>query len=202
METMLPTATPASVLPVSEGLQRDARFESALRDRERAELVPLMGTARRWYATQALPLPSALRSRLALSTSAVADADAALWFKLVNNSSVGVTNLQSVVGDLAPMIRDWSVSHAVDDVAAPSTQYQQRSWNWHSIFPGLTVPSTGYPLLVTPLSSNANVTGATVLAGGAAFYRVVVPASGTVTVTLGSVGTSNPNLQLVAVRTK
>ncbi|CAN5903057.1 hypothetical protein BH11GEM1_BH11GEM1_18260 [soil metagenome] len=202
VESMVPTATPASMLPVSAGLQRDARFESALRDRERAALMPLMGTARRWYATQLLPAPSALRSRLSLSTSAAADADAALWFKLVNNSSVGVTNLQSVVGDLAPLLRDWSVSHAVDDVAAPSTQYQQRSWNWHSIFPGLTVPSTGYPLLVTTLSSNTNVTGASVLAGGAAFYRVVVPASGTVTVTLGSVGTSNPNLQLVSVRTK
>ena len=201
-EAIALSAPRAPMSPVSVGLERDARFESALRDRERAALMPLMGTARRWYATQALPAPSALRSRLSLSTSAAADADAALWFKLVNNSTVGVTNLQSVVGDLAPLIRDWSVSHAVDDVAAPSTQYQQRSWNWHSIFPGLTVPSLGYPLLVTTLSSNANVTGATVLAGGAAFYRVVVPVSGSVTVTLGSSGTSNPNLQLVAVRTK
>ena len=202
MEAIMPDPHSPSMLAVPVGLQRDAQFESRLRDRERVELTPLMGTARRWYATQALAAPSMLRSRLSLSTSAVADADAALWFKLVNNSSVGVTNLQSVVGDVAPLVRDWSVSHAVDDVAAPSTQYQQRSWNWHSIFPGLTVPSTGYPLLVTTLSTNANVTGATVVAGGAAFYRIVVPASGTVTVTLGGSGTSNPNLQLVAVRTK
>ena len=202
METIVPASHSASILTAPAGLQRDALFESRLHDRERAELTPLMATARRWYATQALPAPSVLRSRLSLSTSAVADADAALWFKLVNNSSVGVTNLQGVVGDLAPLVRDWSVSHAVDDVAAPSTQYQQRSWNWHSIFPGLTVPSTGYPLLVTTLSANANVTGASVVAGGAAFYRIVVPAGGTVTVTLGSSGTSNPNIQLVAVRTK
>lgn len=183
-------------------LQRDAGFESRLRDRERAELTPLMGTARRWYATQAPLAPPVLRSRSSLFTGALADADAALWFKLVNNSSVGVTNLQSVVGDLVPLIRDWSVSHAVDDVAAASTQYQQRSWNFHSIYPGLSVPSTGYPLFVTTLSTNTSVTGATVVAGGAAFYRIQVPAGGSVTVSLAGSGTSNPNLQLVAVRVK
>jgi hypothetical protein len=162
-----------------------------------------MGTARRWYASQAMPAPAMLRSRVALSTSTFADADAALWFRLVNNSSVGATNLQSVVGDLPGLIRDWSVSHAIDDVAAPSTQYQQRSWNWHSIYPGLSGTSTAYPLQVQTISTNAAVSNASVVAGGAAFYRVVIPANGTVTFTLsGSSSTANPNLQLVIVRTK
>ena len=198
----LPAARPVLVQATAANPQRDEVFESRLHDRERTELTPLMAAARRWYATQAVAGPSALRTRVSLSTGAVADADAALWFKLVNNSSVGVTNLQSVVGDLAPLIRDWSVSHAVDDVAAPATQYQQRSWNWHSIFAALATPSGGYPLLVATLSNNTTVPSAAVVAGGAAFYRIVVPAGGTVTVTLAAAGTANPNLQLVAVRTK
>jgi len=195
-----------SVAPAADapaGLRLDEQFESRLRDRERAVLTPLMGTARRWYASQAMPAPAMLRSRVALSTSTFADADAALWFRLVNNSSVGATNLQSVVGDLPGLIRDWSVSHAIDDVAAPSTQYQQRSWNWHSIYPGLSGTSTAYPLQVQTISTNAAVSNASVVAGGAAFYRVVIPANGTATFTLsGSSNTANPNLQLVIVRTK
>lgn len=200
--TMVPSMFVAESAQQPAGLQRDAQFESRLRDRERAALTPLMGTARRWYSSQALVAPSIARRSLTLNTSVTADADAALWFKLVNNTSVGVTNLQSVVGDLVPMIRDWSVSHAVDDVAAPSTQYQQRSWNWHSIYPGLSVPSTGYPLLVTTLSNNTTVTGVSVVAGGSAFYKVVVPAAGSVTVTLSTSATPNASIQLVAVRTR
>jgi hypothetical protein len=196
-----PSVAPAAAAPA--GLRLDEQFESRLRDRERAVLTPLMGTARRWYASQAMPAPAMLRSRVSLATSPLADADAALWFRLVNNSTVGATNLQSVVGDLPSLIRDWSVSHAIDDVAAPSTQYQQRSWNWHSIYPGLTGSLTIYPLQVQTISTNAAVNSASVVAGGAAFYRIVLPANGTATLTLsGSTGTVNPNLQLVIVRTK
>jgi hypothetical protein len=185
------------------GLRVDEQFESRLRSRERAELTPLMGTARRWYASQAMPAPARLRSRISLATSPSTDADAAFWFKLVNNSTVGITNLQSVVGDLPGFIRDWSVSNAIDDVAAPSTQYQQRSWNWHSIYPGLNGSSTTYPLQVQTISTNAAVSNASVTAGGAAYYKVVVPANGSTTFTLsGGSGTVNSSLQLIIVRTK
>ena len=196
-----PNALPVAAAPT--GLRMDEQFESRLRDRERAALTPLMGAARRWYASQAMPAPAMLRSRLSLSTSTFADADAALWFKLVNNTPVGVANLQNVFGDVAGLIRDWSVSHAIDDVAAPSTQYQQRSWNWHNIFPGLTSPGSAYPLSVQTISTTAAVNNAGVAAGGAAYYRIVVPANGTTTLSLsGSSSTANPNLQLVIVRTK
>ena len=195
-----PAAAPAPNGP--SGLRQDEQFESRLRDRERTALTPLMGTARRWYASQSMPAPAMLRSRTSLAASAVADAESALWFKLVNNTSVGVPNLQSVVGDLPGFVRDWSVSHAVDDVASPSTQYQQRSWNWHSIYPALSSPSTGYPLLVQTLSTSGTVNNAGVAAGGAAFYKLFVPAGGSVVLTLsGSSNTVNQN-QLVIVRTK
>ena len=185
------------------GLLQDDQFERRLRARERNVLTPLMGVARQWYASQAMPAPAALRSRASFSTTPLADADATLWFKLVNNSTVGAVNLQSVLGDLPPLVRDWSVSHAVDDVAAPATQYQQRSWNWHSIYPALAASSSPYPLAVQTLASTGTLVNSTVVAGGAAFYRVTVPAGGSVTYTLGGTSSTNiPNLQLVIVRTK
>ena len=196
-------ARAVQAVPEPTGLHQDDQFERRLRARERAVLTPLMGVARQWYASQAMPAPAALRSRASFSTTPLADADAALWFKLVNNSTVGAANLQSVVGDLTPLVRDWLVSHAVDDVAAPATQYQQRSWNWHSIYPALTVPASPYPLAVQTLASTGTLVNSTVVAGGAAFYKVTVPAGGSVTYTLsGTSSTSSPNLQLVIVRTK
>ncbi len=182
-------------------LRRDVNFEARLRSRERADLTPMMAAARSWYASQAMPV--ALRSRSASTSSTFADADAATWFRLVNATTAGITNLQSVVGgDLAGFVRDWNVSHAVDDVAAPSTQYQQRSWNWHSIYPSLSVPGSPYPLSVPLISTSATQNG-TIVAGGAQYYRVIIPANGSATVSLSAPGGAvNPNLQMVIVRTK
>ncbi|MEO8335238.1 MAG: hypothetical protein ABI664_09705 [bacterium] len=184
-------------------LRRDDRFEARLRARERAELTPMMGAARRWYASQNMPVSAALRSRSALASSSFAEADAQTWFRLVNATTAGITNLQSVVGgDLAGFVRDWNVSHAVDDVAAPSTQYQQRSWNWHSIYPNITLPASTYPLPIQLISTSTSVNG-TIVAGGAQFYRVVLSAGSSVVLSLSaSGGAVNPNLQMVVVRTK
>ena len=185
------------------GLVQDVAFESRLRDRERAELRPRMAAARQWYASQPADV-RALQSRGALSASlgSYAETDAAVWMKLVNNTTRGFVNLSSVIGgDLPGFVRDWSVSHAIDDVAAPATQYQQRSWNWHSIYPGLS-GGGGYPLVMPVISASATTPG-TVVAGGAAFYRLSLPPLGTMTVTLGAPsGATNTNLQLVLVRTR
>ena len=185
------------------GLQADRAFENRLRTRERVELTPRMAAAREWYALQAAHAPAVRHSRTSLASSALADADAALLFKLVNNTSVGATNLQSVVGDLPALIRDWSVSHAIDDVAAPATQYQQRSWNWHSLYPSIGAFTSPYPLAIQPLSITSTISNATVVAGGAAFYSLSVGAGASVTLSLSNgSSTANPNLQLVIVRTK
>jgi hypothetical protein len=184
------------------GPQPDVGFESRLRDRERADLTPLMGVARHWYAAQNMRSPSIRQDRALLSTSTFAGTDAELWFKLVNNQSVGTANLASVVTDLPGFVRDWNVSHAIDDVAAPATQYQQRSWNWHSIYPGLTVPASPYPLFIQSLPTPSVVGDATVLAGGAAYYKVSVPANASVNFTLGTGATTAMAVQLVVVRTK
>ncbi len=182
-------------------LQRDVRYESRMRQREREVLTPMMSGARAWYATQRMPAPSFSRS--AVTSQAVSDADGTVLFKLANATTAGITNIQSVLNnDLAGFVRDWSVSQAVDDVAALTTQYQQRSWNWHSIFPAF--PPGSYPLQVSTLSGTGVFTvNGTVTAGGAAFYRLTVPANGTVIVSLSAPsGAVNPNLQLVIVRTK
>ncbi len=179
----------------------DRGFESRLRDRERQELRPRMAAARQWYAAQGHDAPS-LQSRSAYSASISSFAtDAEVWMKLVNSTTRGMPNLSAAIGgEVAGFVRDWSVSHAVDDVAAPATQYQQRSWNWHSIFPGLG--GGPYPLLIPAISGSASLTGS-VVAGGAAYYRINVPANRTTTVSLGApAGATNPNLQLVIVRTK
>ena len=193
----LTRATPSA----AAGPQLDLAFESRLRDRERADLTPLMGAARRWYAAQDIRSPSVRRSTASSNASFVAT-DADVWFKLVNNQAVGIANLTSVFTDVPGFVRDWNVSHAIDDVAAPSTQYQQRSWNWHSIFPQQNVLTTSYPLFAQPLSTSAVVTDASVSAGGAAFYKVTVPANGAATFTLNTGTTPNANVQLVVVRTK
>jgi hypothetical protein len=209
MDAAIPSATIAlSTVPVAvsddpNALRLDADFEARLRSRERAVLTPLMGAARSWYKSQSMPAPAALESRSAYASTSFAEADAATWFRLVNSTTTGVTNLQSVVGgDLAGFVRDWSVSHAVDDVAALSTQYQQRSWNWHSIYPNITTPTSGYPLQLPLIVAAANLNG-TIVAGGAAYFRVAVPPNGTTTLNLSApTGAVNLNLQLVAVRTK
>lgn len=192
-------SAPAGVVA---GTQLDVGFESRLRDRERADLTPLMGVARRWYTGANMRSPAVRQSRALLATNTFAGTDADLWFKLVNSQTVGVTNLSSLITDFPGALRDWNVSHAIDDVAAPSTQYQQRSWNFHSIFPGLTVPASPYPLTVQQMSTNAAVANATVSAGGAAYYKVAVPAGSGANFTLSTGAAPVQTVQLVVVRTK
>ena len=197
-----PVMTQIPVRTESDGLQTDAAFESRLRSRERAVLTPLIASARAWYATQNMSTPSALRS-VSRSLSTQTDADGALWFRLVNSKDSGAVNLQSLAGgNLASFVRDWSVSHAVDDVAAPSTQYQQRSWNWHNIYQNVGMGGNAYPLEVQVISPTTSISGSAV-AGGAGFYKLTISANASVTVTLSTpAGALSTNLQLIVVRTK
>lgn len=126
-------------------------------------------------------------------------ADVAVWQALVNATAVGVPNLRTVYGgNIGGMLRDWSVSHYTDDVVAGvSVDFTQPSWNWHTIYPAI---GSGYPLTATPLA--AGVTSATVIPGGAAFYRFSVPANGTGTITVagGTAATGLATGTVVRVR--
>ncbi len=192
-----PTLSRAASLETVAALQANVSFESALRERERTVLTPLIPAARAWYAHEGAGAPSASLSRSA-SLSFAAD-DATILKQLVNSTTAGFPNLQSVVPDLPGFVRDWNASHAVDDVAQLNTQFQQRSWNWHSIYPNLGAGGFAYPLLVTGLADGATVTG-TVTAGGAAYYKFAVPASSSATLTLS--GTASPSVLLLVIRAK
>ena len=129
--------------------------------------------------------------------------DGNLWSRLVDNSAVGAANLQSVFGELAPLLRDWSVSHVIDDSPNASAELSQRSWNWHSVFGGPDGTAALYPLPLNGMSPATSTYPGTVVAGGAAYYSFTVPAEGTATLNLsGQAGATGSNLQLVIVRTK
>ncbi len=183
---------------VGAELQPDARFESRLRQREQFELTARIPATRAWYAAQGASMMAGSLSRFTGGASA---ADGTLWFRLVNSDTTGFGNLQRVFGtDITPFVRDWLVSNAVDDIAAPATEYQQRSWNWHSIYPALGGGT--YPLVIQTISSSASI-ASSVVSGGAAYYRFAVPANGTATVTLGVAGgAASSSLHLLIVRTK
>jgi hypothetical protein len=122
------------------------------------------------------------------------------FFQLVNSTLSGIPNLQSVFGtDVTLAIRDWNVSHAVDDVAQVTAELTQPSWNWHSLFPVLY---STYPLKYQVMADGASYSG-TVTAGGAAYYKVSVPSGGSAKVTLGGQSSSaGSHMQLVVVRTQ
>ncbi|MEO8562082.1 MAG: hypothetical protein ABI601_08415 [bacterium] len=142
-------------------------------------------------------------SLLRYLTDRTASSDGDIWARLVNNSAIGTANLQAVYGrDLAPMLRDWMASLAIDDAAVTSSELQQKSWNWRFIFAGVEGVSVFYPLAVTPMATSTSYTG-TVVAGGSAYYRLSVPANGSASLSLGGQsGAAGSNLQLVIVRTK
>jgi hypothetical protein len=128
--------------------------------------------------------------------------DGDVWSRLVNNTAGGVANLQSVFGkDIAPMVRDWAVSLAVDDLPGAPEVSQQKSWNWRSVYGGATGAAGLYPLQVTTMTNATSYAG-TVVAGGSAYYKLYVPANGTATLSLSGQSGAASNLQLVIVRTK
>jgi hypothetical protein len=131
-------------------------------------------------------------------------ADGDVWSRLVNNSAVGVANLQAVFGnDVASLVRDWSASLSVDDVEAAAPELQQKSWNWHSVYGGVTSSAALYPLSVTHMSATTSSYAGAVVPGGSASFTFAVPPNGTATLTLdGQAGAAGSNLQLVIVRTQ
>ena len=196
----------ASMMRVANGgpggtISNDEAFESRLRQTEREILPSRIQAARAWYNQRTSSRQIVVSDRPTLDVTPFPSPDGNLWFQLVNNTVTGVANVQQVMGvDVGSAVRDWSASHAVDDVAtAPVGQeFQQLSWNWHSIF---TSTNGSYPLSITALVNAVPASG-TVVAGGAAFYKLAVPANGTATISLASQSTAASSLQLLLVKTK
>jgi hypothetical protein len=126
--------------------------------------------------------------------------DGNTFFQLVNSTTTGIANVTAVFGSTFPsMVRDWNVSHAVDDIAPVPTELLQPSWNWHSIYPVLY---SSYPLPFQTMTSGTSYSG-TVTPGGAAYFKLAVPSGNSATITLGGQSANaGSHLQLVVVRTR
>ena len=183
-------------------LQRDERFEARLRAQER-EMVPArLARAREWYNNEVSHIEVPQGGRYSVAAVPIPSPDSDIWFRLVNNTVVGIANVQQVFGvDLSLSISDWSVSHAVDDISTlAGDQFLQKSWNWHSIYAALSTPAS-YPLTVRTMVAGATNSG-TIISGGSTHFRFAVPAGGTGTVTVASASPTAASLRLLLVRTK
>ncbi|MFL5620146.1 MAG: hypothetical protein ACJ79A_17340 [Gemmatimonadaceae bacterium] len=156
-----------------------------------------------YRAGDSLSTRGAVWSLLRYLADRASASDGDIWSRLVNNTAVGTANLKSVFGDVAPLVRDWSVSNAIDDAPSASAEFSQKSWNWHSIFGGIDGLAALYPLPVIGMTPATPSYTGTVVPGGAAFFLFGVPANGTATLSLGGPsGEAVSNLQVVIVRTK
>jgi hypothetical protein len=123
-----------------------------------------------------------------------------MLFRLVNSRTAGLENLMGVFGTgVATQVRDWNVSHAADDLSADPA-FQQPSWDWHGIYPAVSVGAQ-YPLQYQAMASGTTYSG-TVLSGGAAYFKLLVPANTSATVSLTEQSAAASTLSLVTVRTR
>ena len=107
--------------------------------------------------------------------------DGTLWYKLVNGSTTGMSNLQAACGvdqaGLTALFRDWATSVYTDDlVNGISADYTQPSWNWRALFQGLFAQPIAFPVVGTSLTDA--VGASTTLMGGAAAVSRFSPQSG------------------------
>jgi hypothetical protein len=186
--------------------QRDVRFEKRLRNNERQLGGARRARARQWYSEEVAHIEMPQGGRYSVTPVPIPTPDGDLWYRLANNPTVGIANAQQIFGlDLSLAVSDWSASHAVDDVSSlVGDQFQQKSWNWHSIFDALDGTSAvTYPLVVRTMVTGTAYSG-TLNAGSSAHFRFAVPASGTATLTVSSpsAATAAAGLRLLVVRTK
>jgi hypothetical protein len=126
-----------------------------------------------------------------------ATSDGDTWYKLVNATTTGMTNLRAVFGTgVLNEVRDWGTSVLTDDLTGVDAAYQQPSWNFRSIFAVLTSSSI-FPVATVSLAAG---TQSITLVGGATSYIRFAVASGAA----ASVQWSTPpsSVQFTLVRTK
>jgi hypothetical protein len=133
--------------------------------------------------------------------------ESSTWMQLVNSTTTGQLNLARVFGsDYMTQIRNWAVSVFSDDVTGVTdTRFLAPSWNLRSIIPNISIDGTRigkYPLQVLPLSDGSPVT-TSVFAGGAAYLRFSVPASGQASIDWSAGGLPvSPLMSFTVVRSK
>jgi hypothetical protein len=126
--------------------------------------------------------------------------DNALWYSLVNNTTVGFQNLRERLGaEPVEWMRDWAVSVYTDDTGlnVPAI-FRQPSWNFRSLY---TADVGKYPLFTRPLSSG-QAADVTLVGGGASYLRAAVAGGLKASVTVGSSAALPGTLSVTVVRTK
>lgn len=140
----------------------------------------------------------ALAAFLRYAADRAAVGDATFWSSLVQGGDTGLANLQSAVGgaDLGVWLRDFTTALYVDD-AVPnlSPEIETLTWDYRALY-----TSTGtYPLLPRPLDDGVESVLTFQAGGGAAYYRLAVPAFEFASINTQSGGGAPPASLLVAV---
>lgn len=129
----------------------------------------------------------------------------AIWFRLVNSSTAGITNVEQAIGvDALQWMQDWTVSVYTDDSGLPvAPQYQQPSWNFRDIYTVLSKDKV-FPLNTLALSDGGDgVRLRRLEGGGAAFVRFGITPNGRAAVRVTAGGLAAPDrLRISIVRTK
>lgn len=138
--------------------------------------------------------------RYAVDLRAVGN-ERSIWYPLVNTTANGQANFNAVLGDIATLGRDWSVATFADDAGfTQPSKYQKPSWNYRSLFTGLSAGKL--PLATLSLVAGTNVT-TTIVGGGAAYIRFRVNAGLAATIAATSQGQAVPsNVDFVLMRTQ
>jgi hypothetical protein len=127
----------------------------------------------------------------------------AFWFKLVNSTTSGITNLTNALGGSpSGLLRDWAISVFLDDNAVNvSSRFSEPSWNLRSALTNAGT-SLAFPLFTRLLADN--VTSQVQLVGnGVSFMRFSVANSQEALLTATSGGQPLPaTVQLAVVRIK
>ena len=127
-----------------------------------------------------------------------------VWQALVRDTRVaGFANLTAVLGDVVPIVRDWSMAQYTDDLVPQMTStLQQPSWDYRSLFSALLPDGYGYPLKTRALASGTPVSLA-LNGGGAAYLRFAVARGAAGVLRVRSGGAAPPAaVALMLVRTR
>jgi hypothetical protein len=122
-------------------------------------------------------------------------ADGDVWMRLVNSTSAGLQNLQTVFGpDVLAMLRDWVVSLYTDDyVPNVGPSFTQPSWDFRTAFPSAPVSARPYPLVdAVRLMSDGASHSVSLRGGSGAFLRFAVTPGGEATIRVTSSGVVPP----------
>jgi len=126
--------------------------------------------------------------------------ESSTWSALVNSTTAGQANFNSVFGDIIAQSRDWALAQFLDDAGlGTSANYSHPSWNFRSVLPGIN--SGKFPLLTHPLTStpvDLTLSGAT-----AGYIRFSVGANLSASIVTTASGQAVPSfVDMLLVRTQ